>query len=159
MSWRDPAERDVVPDEKGWIFMKLLERKGITGFVLGMLTFGVIVVLYSIISGMKGPDPGIIVENQGEICFRVEEDGDMIASVSPGGCFSTTCTRQVQQVGKVMIDHHDFELKFETRFVLAETSRFPLPCIHNCSGGGMIDFNLGLMEVGDYEQLPGKPAI
>jgi hypothetical protein len=139
--------------------MKFLKRKNIICFVVGMLTFGVVAILYSIFIGVKTPEPGIIVENRGEICFRVDENGNMIASVSPEGCFSTTCTRQVQQVGKVVIDDRDFELRFETRFVLAEASRFPLPCIDNCSGGGRIDFNLGMLEVGDYFVWHGEERV
>jgi hypothetical protein len=159
LSWRDPVENVVATNEKGWDFMKFLDRKSILFFALGMLTLGVIIVLYSVFFNVKTPEPGMTVENRGEICFRVDENGDMIASISPEGCFSTTCTRQVQKVGKVTIDHRDFELRFETRFVMAETSRFPLPCIDNCSGGGMIDFNLGMLEVGDYLVWHGEERV
>jgi hypothetical protein len=159
LSWCDTAENDGIPNEKGWNFMKFLKRKNIICFVIGMLTFGVAVILYSIFIGVKTPEPGVTVENQGEICFWVDENGDMIASVSPEGCFSTTCTRQVQKVGKAVIDDRDFGLRFETRFVLAEASRFPLPCTDNCSGGGRIDFDLGLLEVGDYLVWHGEEKI
>lgn len=35
--------------------------------------------------------------------------------------------------------------------MLEETSRFPLPCIENCAGGGSVRFDLGELAVGDYE--------
>ena len=108
---------------------------------------------------MKKPEPGVTIENRGEICFKAGDNGNMTASVSPEGCFSTTCTRQVQKVGIVTMDQGDFELKFETRFVLAEASRFPLPCIDNCVGGGTIDFDLGMLEVGDYSVWHGEERV
>ncbi len=130
--------------------MKVMSRKTLIAFVLGMLTFAVGAVLYTVFLNMRRPQPVITIENRGQICFRIDDDGDMIASVSPEGCYSTSCTRQVQKVGKAIIDRQDFEIWVETSFVLAETSRFPLPCIDNCSGGGTIDFNLGMLDVGDY---------
>ena len=139
--------------------VKHLNRKNIGIFVLGMLVFGIGMLLYSVFVGLKRPEPGLSVVNRGEICFRIDEQGDMLASVVPDGCYSTTCTRQVQQVGKVMLDRRGFEIKFETRFVLAETSRFPFPCIENCAGGGRIDFNLGMLDVGDYSLWHGEEEV
>lgn len=139
--------------------MKPLNHKTIIVFALGMLTFAIVAVLYSIFVNVRRPEPGIIIENRGQICFRLDDVGDMIASVSPEGCFSTSCTRQVQTVGKATINKRDFELRLETRFVLAETSRFPLPCIDNCFGGGTIDFNLGMLDVGDYSIWLGDENI
>jgi hypothetical protein len=139
--------------------MGMWTRKNFVAFILGMLTLAVLALVYSTFVKLKKPDPGMTLENRGEICFRVDDQGGMLASVSPEGCFSTTCTRQVQKVGKVIIDHQHFELRFETRFVLAEASRFPLPCIDNCSGGGTIDFNLGMLEVGDYSVWHGEERV
>ena len=130
--------------------MKSVNRKHVIVFMLGMLTFAIFMLVYSLFGKARRPEPLLVVENHGEICFQVDDHGDMIASVSPEGCFSTSCTRQVQTTGKVMVDRRDFEIRFETRFMLAETSRFPFPCIENCMGGGTIDFNLGVLEVGDH---------
>jgi hypothetical protein len=139
--------------------MKYLNRKTIIVFALGMLTFAVGAVLYTVFLNVRRPEPGMIIENRGGICFRVDDAGDMIASVSPEGCFSTSCTRQVQKVGTTIVDRWNFELSFETRFVLAETSRFPLPCIDNCFGGGTLVFNLGMLDVGDYSVWLGDENI
>jgi hypothetical protein len=124
-----------------------------------MLTFAVGSVLYTVFLNPRRPQPAMIVENLGEICFRIDDVGDMIASVSPKGCFSPGCTHQVQKVGKVVVDRWNFELSFETRFVLTETSRFPFPCMDDCSGGGTIDFNLGMLDVGDYSVRLGDENI
>jgi hypothetical protein len=139
--------------------MKTLDRKTLVIFVLGMLTFAFGAVLFTVFVNVKRPEPGMTIENRGEICFWLDEVGDMMASISPEGCFSTSCTHQVQKVGKAVVDKQDFELRFEALFVLAETSRFPLPCIDNCSGGGTIDFNLGMLEVGDYSVWLGDENI
>jgi hypothetical protein len=139
--------------------MKVMNLKTIVVFVLGMLTFAVVAVLFSLFVNVKRPEPGMIIENRGQICFRLNDVGDMIASVSPEGCFSTSCTRQVQKVGTTIVDKRGFELRFDARFVLAETSRFPLPCIDNCFGGGTIDFNLGMLDVGDYSVWLGDENI
>ena len=139
--------------------MKALNRKTVVVFVLGMLTFAVGAVLYTVFLNMRRPEPAMTIENRGEICFQVDNVGDMIASVSPKGCFPPGCTQQVQKVGKVVVDRWDFELNFETRFDLAETSRFPFPCSDSCSGGGTIVFNLDMLDVGDYSVWLGDENI
>ena len=139
--------------------MKPLNRKTILVFILGMLIFAVGAVLYTVFLNPRRPEPPIIVENLGEICFWVDDVGDMIASVSPEGCFSPGCTQQVQKVGRVVVDRWNFELHFETRFVLAETSRFPFPCIDECVGGGTINLHLGMLDVGDYSVRLGDENI
>jgi hypothetical protein len=58
-----------------------------------------------------------------------------------------------------MVDRRGFEIRIETRFLLAETSRFPLPCVENCMGGGRIDFNLGVLEVGDHDLWHGDEFL
>jgi hypothetical protein len=139
--------------------MKAVNRKTVVVFVLGMLTFAVGAVLYTVFLNVRRPEPAIIVENRGEICFQVDDVGEMIASVSPEGCFSPGCTHQIQTVGRVTVDRWGFELNFETRFVLAETSRFPFPCIDDCFGGGTINFNLGMLDVGDYSVWLGDENV
>jgi hypothetical protein len=139
--------------------MKVVNRKTVVVFVLGMLTFAVGAVLYTVFLNPRRPQPVMTIENRGEICFQVDDIGDMIVSVSPEGCFSPGCTRQVQKVGKVVVDRWDFKLNFETSFVLAETSRFPFPCIDDCYGGGTIVFNLGMLDVGDYSVWLGDENI
>jgi hypothetical protein len=75
----------------------------------------------------------------------------MTAAVSPKGCFSTTCTRPTLQAGTAIFDRQERLIRLETRFVLVETSRFPLPCIENCAGGGTVQFKLGNLIPNDYE--------
>jgi hypothetical protein len=101
--------------------------------------------------GIRRPTQASIVEDYGSICFWYDERGSMQASISPLGCYSPTCTRQVSQTGSAVIDQDQYQIHLESSFVLAETSRFLLPCIENCSGGGTVNFDLGELQVGKYE--------
>lgn len=120
-------------------------------FILGMLTFALSYFIYTIFINPERPTMEGVVENWGKICFWYDDMGSIQASVSPEGCYSTTCTLPVQQVGSAIVNEQDFKIDIETRFVLKETSRFPLPCIENCEGGGTVRFDLGGLAVGDYE--------
>ena len=75
----------------------------------------------------------------------------MRAAVSPKGCYSTTCNRPVSQSGSAVVDQDQFKIFTNARFVITETSRFPLPCVDNCSGGGTVHLDLGQLQVGQYE--------
>jgi hypothetical protein len=83
----------------------------------------------------------------------------MQASVSPKGCYSTTCTRQVSQTGSAVLDQDSFQIHIDSRFILAETSRWPLLCMENCSGGGTVNFELGQMNVGQYQVWYGDEIV
>lgn len=120
-------------------------------FILGMFTFALSYFIYTIFINPKRPTMEGIIENWGEICFWYDDVGSIIAAVSPEGCYSTTCTLPIQQVGSAVVNEQNFTIHLETRFVLKETSRFPLPCIENCEGGGTVSFVLGGLSVGDYE--------
>jgi hypothetical protein len=127
---------------KGW--------KSILLFILGMLTFAVGWFILSTFIFVERPSPQGIVEDWGQICFWAHE-GDMYATVSPKGCYSPTCTRPTLQEGTAILDKQDYRIEIETRFVIAETSRFPLPCVEDCAGGGQINLNLGALIPNEYE--------
>ena len=131
--------------------MKRMRWKNILIFILGMLTFAVGWGLLTIFGGLRKPIPQGIIEDWGSICFRSEELSGMNAAVSPLGCYSSTCTRPVLQAGTSILDQENYEIRFETTFVLAGSSRFPLPCTEDCSGGGTLNFELGQLAVGDYD--------
>jgi hypothetical protein len=120
-------------------------------FLLGMLTFAVGYLVFNITVGIRRPTQAGIVEDYSSICFWYDERGSMQASISPQGCYSPTCTHQVSQTGSAVIDQDKFQIHLESRFVLAKTSRFLLPCIENCFGGGTVNFDLGELQVGKYE--------
>ena len=125
-------------------------------FFLGMLTFAVGFFLVSVFGVSRRPTQNGIVEDYGSICFWYDDLGSMQASVSPKGCYSTTCTRQVSKSGSVVVEQDQFQIYIKSRFVLAETSRFPLPCTENCSGGGTVHFDLGSLQVGQYQVWYGE---
>ncbi len=131
--------------------MKRVRWKYILVFILGMLTLAIGYFLLSVFGGFRRPSPAGIDDDYGSICFWYDDQGSMQASVSPKGCYSTTCTRQVSQTGSAVLDQDSFQIFIDARFVLAETSRWPLPCTENCSGGGTVYFELGPLKVGQYE--------
>lgn len=130
--------------------MKSLRWRSILIFILGMLTFAVGWFIVSTFIIVERPSPEGIVEDWGQICFWPHE-GDMYATISPKGCYSPTCTRPTLQEGTAILDKQDYSIEMETRFVIAETSRFPLPCVENCAGGGSVNFNLGALIPNAYE--------
>jgi hypothetical protein len=99
---------------------------------------------------VERPTKDGIIQDWGRICFWPDVDG-ITAAVSPPGCYSTSCTRPVLQSGTAVVDPQNYEIRLETRFVLAETSSFPLPCTQNCGGGGTVQFNLGGLLPNDYQ--------
>ena len=105
------------------------------------------------------PEPGTVIDNRGQICFRTAQDGHMLAAISPEGCYSTNCTRQVQKVGSAVLDRRSFELRFDAHFVLGEAKTYLIPCTENCQGGGTIDFDLGVLDVGRYTIWLGNEPI
>jgi hypothetical protein len=119
-------------------------------FILGMLTFAVGSFVVSTFIFVERPTMDGIIEDWERICFWPDEEG-IRAAVSPKGCYSTTCTSPKLQAGTAIVDMQDYTIQLETRFVLEETSRFPLPCIENCAGGGTVQFNLGNLIPNDYE--------
>jgi hypothetical protein len=129
--------------------MSLKQGRYVFVFILGMLTFAVgnfIVTAYILV---ERPTPDGIVEDWGRICFWLEE-GVMYTAVSPKGCYSTTCTAPKLQAGTAVLDLQNNTIHLETRFVLAKTPRFPLPCAENCGGGGAVQFKLGQLIPNEY---------
>ncbi|MCJ7535791.1 MAG: hypothetical protein MUO57_09690 [Anaerolineales bacterium] len=130
--------------------MKRVRWRRVWIFVLGMLTFAIGFVLVSFFQGFRRSTQQGIIEDWGTMCFWYDDQGSMQAEVSPQGCYSSTCTRPVSQTGTVVIEQDKYQIRFESKFVLTETSRFPLPCTENCSGGGSVNFDLGVLQVGEY---------
>lgn len=132
--------------------MKRPKIKSCIVFILGMLAFPIGWFFVSTFVFVKRPKPPEIVEDWKRICFWSDEGGIM-ASVSPKGCYSPTCTRPTMQSGTAVVDAQNYQIQIETRFSLDETSRFPLPCVESCEGGGTILFNLGPLVPNDYDVL------
>ena len=131
--------------------MRRFHWRSVWIFLLGMLTFAVGYFVFNVTVGLRRPTQAGIVEDYGSICFWYGERGNMQVSITPQGCYSTTCTRQVSQTGRAVIEQDQFQIHLESSFVLAENSRFLLPCIENCSGGGTVNLDLGELRVGKYE--------
>ena len=124
--------------------------KSVLLFILGMLTFAVAAFIGNTFLKAEKPIQDGSIEDWGQICFWPDVDG-LYASVSPQGCYSTSCTRPKLQTGTAIVDVQNRTIQFETHFVLVQTSRFPFPCVDNCSGGGSVQFKLDPVIPNDYE--------
>lgn len=130
--------------------MKYLKLKNILTFILVMVTFAVGHFIVSTFIFVERPTPVGVIYDYERICFWPDVDG-ITAAVSPRGCYSTTCTSPRLQAGTAIVDVHEYQIQLETRFVLVEGTRFPLPCTENCAGGGTVQFNLGHLIPNKYE--------
>ena len=129
--------------------MARYRAKNILVFILGMLTFAVGSLIVNTFLIVERPFRDGIVEDWDRICFWPDVDGLYLA-ISPRGCYSTTCTSAKLQTSTAVVDLQNQKIQLEARFVLAKTSRFPLPCIENCSGG-TVQFKLDQLIPNDYE--------
>lgn len=130
--------------------MKHPKLKNILVFFLGMATFAIGSFIVSTFIFVKRPTPAGVIYDYERICFWPDVDG-ITASVSPRGCYSTSCTSPKYQAGTAIVDRQEYKIHLETRFVLVEESRFPLPCTENCAGGGTVQFHLGHLIPNKYE--------
>ena len=129
--------------------MSKLRASHVCVFILGMLTFAIGYWLLTTFIFVERPDKNGIIEDWDEICFWPDEGG-LYLSISPKGCFSTTCTSPKLQTGTAVVDLQNKKIELGSRFILVNTSRFPLPCIDNCSGG-TLQFILEPLIPNDYE--------
>ena len=118
-------------------------------FILGMLTFAIGSWLLSTFIFVERPVKDGIIEDWDQICFWQDQDG-IYATISPMGCYSTSCTNIKLQTSTAIVDLENQEIQLDARFVLVETSRFPLPCIENCVGGDL-QFKLDQLIPNDYQ--------
>jgi hypothetical protein len=130
--------------------MKYLKLKNMLIFLLGMVTFAVGSFILSTLIFVERPMPAGIIYDYERICFWPDMDG-ITAAVSPRGCYSTSCTSPKFQAGTAIVDQQEYKIQLQTRFILVETSRFPLPCAENCAGGGTVQFHLGNLIPNRYE--------
>lgn len=99
----------------------------------------------------------IVVENQGQICFNESENSlEAWGVFKPKGCFSSGCTRPLQQKIDIRVDTTQFTIHFETRFTLIDPlaakgfQKGSYECSADCGGAGEIHFDLGDVERGSY---------
>ena len=131
--------------------------KQIIIFILGMLTFAVGSWIFSTFIFIDRPDREGIIEDWDQICIWQDQDG-IYVTISPQGCFSTTCTETHLQTSTAIVDLQTQKIQLDARFVLAKTSRFPLPCAENCQGGNA-QFKLDNLLPNDYEVSFGNEKV
>lgn len=123
--------------------------KNVLLLILGMLIFAVGSFIVSTFIFVERPVKDGFIEDWEQICFWSDQGG-IYASVSPKGCYSTSCTIPKLKTGTAIVDVQQYKIQLDTSFVLVETSRFPLPCIENCAGGGTVQFHIGDLTPNDY---------
>jgi len=129
--------------------MMKLTIKIMIPFVLGMVTFAFGAFVFKTFLFTTKPTQDRIIDDWGQICLEHDVDG-ITLTISPKGCFSSTCTQVRQQVGTAVIDVQNRSIFVDARFVLLKTTRFPPPCAKDCFGGGRIRFNLSNLVPNDY---------
>ena len=132
--------------------------KSVLIFILGMITFAFGSFIVTTFLKPEKPIQDGIIEDWEQICFWSDVDG-LYAAVSPKGCYSTSCTRPKLQSGTAIVDIQNRNIQLETHFVLVNTSRFPLPCIDNCFGGGVVQFKFDPLIPNDYEVWFGNEKV
>ena len=140
-----------------------IRKKSILFFILGMLTFALAAYIVNTFFFSARPEKGGVIEDWEQICLWQDVDG-IYLSISPRGCYSSSCTQIKQQVGTAMLDLQNEEIFLDAHFVLLETTRFPLPCTDNCSAGGRVQFKFDQLVPNDYtlwfrDQKVGKVNI
>jgi hypothetical protein len=118
-------------------------------FILGMLTFAVGYFLVTTFLIFERPTQQGIVEDWDQICIRQDQAG-IYATISPKGCYSTSCTSPKLQTSTAIVDLQNQKIQLDARFLLVKTSRLPLPCTKNCLGGD-VQFKLDQLIPNDYE--------
>lgn len=102
-------------------------------------------------AGILGrPEKGITIRDEARVCFRQSEEGHILASIAPSDCYSMRTTRVLQESGVAVLDQREQTVRFESHFLLTRT-RSLLPDSSDCAGGGRLDFDLGILEVGLYD--------
>lgn len=119
----------------------------------------------TISSAPASPSPTpIVIENEGEVCFHGYDAAasKLQGTFRPKGCFSSSCTRALEQTVDVTLDRSRSEIRFHTRFVLVDTTvRTPeaRSCTADCMGGGQIPFEIGDVSGQRYAVLLGDHSI
>jgi hypothetical protein len=143
--------------------MKCQNIKIVSAFFLGILLFAVGYFIVSTFIIVERPEPSGIIYDWERICFWPDAGG-IYATVSPKGCFSTACATPKLQTGTAVVDKREYKIELETRFVIANASRFPLPCTEDCAGGGSVQFIFddlipSIYEVWFRDELVGELMI
>jgi hypothetical protein len=149
--------------------MTKIRVKTIFCLVLVLLTCALAAFVVNSFFSAARPEKNGLIEDWEQICLWQDVDG-IYLTVSPKGCYSTTCTQIKQQTGTATLDLQNQEIHLAAHFVLRETSSFPLPCTKNCSGGGSVQFKFDQLipenytlwfegqKVGEVKIFSGRPT-
>ncbi len=109
------------------------------------------------------PGDAIVIQNEGYICFHEFENSlEVRGYFNPKGCFSSSCTRPIQQTVDIKVDTTRFAIQFNTLFVLIDPyavqgkPRGSYVCTEDCGGAGSVQFDIGDLERGTYSVWLGE---
>jgi hypothetical protein len=107
-------------------------------------------------------DP-LYIQNEGYLCFSEYADALLARGYFiPKGCFSSSCTRPIQQSIDIKVDTASFAIRFNTLFVVIDPfaaqrlQRGSYACTEDCGGAGIIKFEIGDVERGNYTVWLGE---
>lgn len=110
------------------------------------------------------PKPPKIVENSGQVCFYTYrgDSGTLEGKFYPRGCYSSSCTRVLEQNATATADERAHTIHLKSRFVLLDTTvYFPEPrsCSADCNGGGEVSLVLQQLTGERYEVFLGAETL
>lgn len=107
------------------------------------------------------PDEAVVVKNEGRVCFEEFDNSlELRGHFSPKGCFSSSCTRPIEQSFVVRVDTEQYTIRLYANFVLVDPyGSEPHRCTADCGGAGGIDFDIGDVERGTYSIWLGEMRL
>jgi hypothetical protein len=102
-----------------------------------------------------------VIEDEGVVCFSpFDNTVEVRGYYAPSGCFSSSCTRPIEESLTVRVDTDASRIQFDTRFVLTQPYD---PVVHGCTldcdGAGSIQFEIGDIERGTYSVWIGREKL
>lgn len=104
------------------------------------------------------PPDARVIDNQGQICFKEIDKSTVVQGYfRPKGCFSSSCTRTLEQSLTTRVDPARFRIEFDARFALASTG--DELCTDDCGGAGTALFDIGDVDSGVYSVWLGSDSL
>jgi len=102
-----------------------------------------------------------VIEDEGIVCFRpFDNTVEVRGYYRPSGCFSSSCTRPIEESLTVRVDTDASRIQFDTCFVLAQPyDPVVHGCTQDCGGAGSIQFEIGDVEPGTYSVWIGREKL
>jgi hypothetical protein len=132
-------------------------RNGMTA-VFCLLSFALILLFCSQVPSQVYPPGAWTIDNQGQVCFKEIDNSTAVQGYfRPKGCFSSSCTRTLEQSLTTRVDPVRFRIELDARFVLVPYGNGL--CTHDCNGAGTVQFDIGDVDSGVYSIWLGSDSL